>query len=87
MFSDALEASRFMYPTLAVSYLGGGLALFFPRTAPLGLAILGPPAAIILLFHVFLTGQFVWGVSWAAAWLLMVWRYRRGFLPLLSYHD
>ena len=87
VFSDALEASRFMYPTLAVSYLGGGLALLFPRTAPLGLAILGPPVAIILLFHVFLTGQFVWGVGWAAAWLLMVWRYRRGFLPLLSYHD
>ncbi len=86
-FSDALEASGFMHPLLAACYLGGGLALLFHRTAPLGLAILGPPVAIILLFHIVLTGMLVWGASWAAVWLLMAWRYRRAFVPLLSYHD
>ena len=86
-FSDALETSGFMYPTLAACYLGGGLALLFHRTAPLGLAILGPPVAIILLFHVFLTGMFLWGIGWAAVWLLMVWRCRNAFMPLISYHD
>ena len=86
-FSDALDASGFMNPTLAMCYLAGGFALLFQRTAPLGLAILGPPVAIILLFHTFLTGMFAWGAAWAFVWLLMVWRYRKGFIPLWSYHD
>jgi hypothetical protein len=86
-FSDALGASGFMHPTLAVCYLGGGAALLFHRTAPLGLAILGPPVVIILLFHIFLTGMILWGMGWAAAWLLMAWRYRNAFVPLISYHD
>jgi hypothetical protein len=86
-FSDALDASRFMDPTLAVCYLGGGTALLFHRTAPLGLAILGPSVAIILLFHIFLTGMIFWGVGWAAAWLLMTWRYRKAFMSLISYKD
>lgn len=86
-FSDALDASGFMNPTLAMCYLAGGLALLFQRTAPLGLAILGPPVAIILLFHTFLTGMFAWGATWAFVWLLMVGRYRKSFIPLWSYHD
>ena len=86
-FSDALNASRFMNPALVASYLGGGLALLFQRTAPLGLAILGPPVAIILLFHAVLTGMVYWGAGWAGAWLLMVWRYRKGFAPLWNYRD
>jgi hypothetical protein len=65
-FSDALDASRFMDPTLAVCYLGGGTAL---------------------LFHIFLTGMIFWGVGWAAAWLLMAWRYRKAFMSLISYKD
>jgi hypothetical protein len=81
-FSNAPDASGFMNPALVASYLGGGLALIFQRTAPLGLAMLGPPVAIILLFHTVLTGMVVWGTGWAAVWLLMVWRYRKGFVPL-----
>jgi hypothetical protein len=50
-FSNAPDASGFMNPALVASYLGGGLALIFQRTAPLGLAMLGPPVAIILLFQ------------------------------------
>ncbi|MCE7950059.1 MAG: hypothetical protein DYH18_03020 [Xanthomonadales bacterium PRO7] len=84
-FSDALEASGFMYPTLAACYLVGGLALLFQRTAPLGLAILGPSVVIILFFHTFLTGMYAWGAGWALVWLLMFWRYRKSFIPLWSY--
>ncbi len=86
-FSDALNASGFMNPLLMVDYAFGGLALLWRRTAPLGLAILAPPVCVILLFHLQLTGNFVWGGGWALGWILLAWRYRAGFTGLWRFDD
>jgi hypothetical protein len=84
-FMQALADARFIDPLLALSFiLGGGLLLCY-RTAPAGLVMLAPSLAIILFFHLFLTGQYLWGAFVAAWFLLLAWYYRRAFVDLWSY--
>lgn len=81
-FTDALTASRFMDPLIALSYLVGGGALLIRRTAPLGIVILAPPVIAILMFHLVLSGQWIWGPL-NAAWLaVLAWHFRAAYVPL-----
>jgi hypothetical protein len=50
----------------------------------LGLVLLAPSVAVILGFHLFLSGQYLWGPFVAAWFALLAWRYRRRFAPLWS---
>ena len=52
VFLEALTATSFFTPVLAVTFLSVGSALLFQRTAPLGIVLLAPPMVIhILLSH------------------------------------
>jgi hypothetical protein len=84
-FWVAIEATRFMVPLLGGCYFLGGLALWFRRTAPLGLALLSPPMVIIILFDMLL-------VKKAGAWIvialihaILLWVFRSAFTPLWSF--
>jgi hypothetical protein len=84
-FTDALSQSRFLDPLLALSYLVGGGALLFRRTAPLGLAVLAPVVLVIFTFHLVLSGQWMWGTL-NLVWLLaLAWQFRSAFRPLWTY--
>lgn len=75
-FTDALDASRIINPLLALTYITGGVALAFNRTAPLGIVLLAPAIGTIFFFHLVLTGQVVWGSANALCIALLAWRYR-----------
>jgi hypothetical protein len=84
-FQAALTASGFMDPLLALACLLGGAALLVRRTAPLGIAMLAPVVVVIFLFHLMLTGNWMWGtlnLVWFAA---LAWCFRRAFTTLWSF--
>jgi hypothetical protein len=83
----ALTESHFMDPLLALTCLFGGAALIIRRTAPLGIAMLAPVVVVIFLFHLMLSGNWMWGslnVVWFAG---LAWCYRRAFTTLWSYSE
>jgi hypothetical protein len=86
-FNHAIFANPFMDPLLGVSFMVAGLALFFNRTTPLGVAILMPSFVVIFFFHLFLTGQVVWGAGHLLFLLFLCWVYRRAFTPLWNYSN
>ncbi len=84
-FQMALTESRFMDPLLASTCLFGGAALLFRRTSPLGIVVLAPVVVVIFLFHVVLSGNWIWGtlnLIWISG---LAWRSRRAFATLWSY--
>lgn len=84
-FYDALHATGFLYPLMGVTFGMGGLALLLQRTAPLGIVFLAPSVSVIFLFHLMLTGNFVWGSEWALGLLLLAWHYRSAYMGLWNY--
>lgn len=84
-FLEALTATNFYTPLLAVTLLSGGVALLFQRTAPLGIALLAPPMVIIFFFHIFLTGMVLWGTMWAGILAILAWGHRDAFKALVSF--
>ncbi len=84
-FLDALMATSFFTPLLAVTYLAGASALLFQRTAPLGIVLLEPPMVVIFLFHVFLTGMVMWGALWAGPLAALAWSHRDAFKALVTF--
>lgn len=81
-FTGALTRTGFMDPLLGASFLAGGAALMLRRTIPLGLVILAPSVAVILFFHLFLSGQYVWGPFVAVYFLALAWHHRAGLESL-----
>jgi hypothetical protein len=84
-FLEALMATKFFTPLLAVTYLGGASTLLFQRTAPLGIVLLAPPMVIIFFFHIFLTGMVLWGGVWAGALAALAWGHRDAFKALTTF--
>jgi len=84
-FTDALTATGFMDPLVGLSYVAGGGALLAKRTSPLGIVLLGPSIVVILLFHLTLSGQIVWGPFVAAWFAALAWRFREPLLGLVGY--
>lgn len=84
---EALTASGFVQPALVLCYVTAALALLRHRTAPLGLALVGPPVIVIVLFHTLLSGRVLWALPWGLIWLLLMWRYRRAFIALTRFAD
>jgi hypothetical protein len=81
-FMRALGATGFMDPLLGLSFVFGGGALLFHRTAPLGLVVLAPSVTVILLFHLRLSGQIAVGLVVAGLFPALAWRYRRALASL-----
>jgi hypothetical protein len=86
-FQKALTESHFMDPLLAIACLFGGVALLIRRTAPLGIAMLAPVVVVIFLFHLVLTGNWIWGTLNLAWFTALAWGYRRAFAALWTYSE
>ena len=82
---NAMSQSGVVDPLIAGTCLVGGLLLFVKRTAPLGIAILAPLVFGIFIFHVFLTGGWVWGSIHFGLLVLLAWLHRSAYRPLWSF--
>lgn len=84
-FQRALSETGFMDPLLCVACIAGGAALFFRRTAPLGIVVLAPLVIIIFFFHIVITRSWLWGTL-NLVWLVaLAWQFRHGFDSLWNY--
>ena len=83
-FSKALMESHYLYVVGCFQVLGG-LLLLIGRYVPLGLTLLGPVIANILLFHIFLepTGLPM-AIIVSALALFLFWSYRSNFAGLVK---
>ena len=86
-FQKALAESHFMDPLLALTCLFGGAALLIRRTTPLGIAMLAPIVVVIFLFHLLLSGNWMWGTVNMVWFAGLVWCYRRAFTTLWTYSE
>jgi hypothetical protein len=86
-FQKALTESHFMDPLLALTCLFGGAALLIPRTAPLGIALLAPVVVVIFLFHLVLSGNWMWGALNLVWFAGLAWSCRRAFTTLWTYSE
>ncbi len=84
-FWVAIEATKFMVPLIGSCYFLGGVALWFRRTAPLGLALLSPPMLIIILFDIFLAKESGPWIVIALIHAILLWQFRSAFKPLWSF--
>mgnify|MGYP001224217440 CR=1 FL=1 len=83
--TSAFAASGVVDPLIAATCLAGGLLLLVRRTTPLGIAILAPLVTGIFLFHVFLTGGWVWGTIHFVLLAALAWLHRSAFRSLWSF--
>ncbi len=84
-FWDALVATGFMVPMLWMTYILGGIFCLADRTAPLGLAILSAPMAVIVPFDALLARQ---AGPWIAIVLVhvgLLYVYRAAYVPLWTF--
>jgi uncharacterized membrane protein YphA (DoxX/SURF4 family) len=83
-FTKALFVSHYFY-VVAGLQIAGGLLLLVGRFVPLGLTLLGPVVANILLFHIFLAPE---GLPIALVVtvleLFLIVRYRRAFAGIFQ---
>ena len=86
-FQKALADSHFMDPLVAIACLLGGGALFSRRTAPLGIGLLAPVVAVIFLFHLVLSGNWIWGTLNLVWFTALAWRNRKAFTALWAYSE
>ena len=83
-FSKALMQSHYVY-VVGLLQVIGGLLLLIGRYVPLGLTMLGPVIANILLFHIFLDPSGLpTAIVVSALALFLLWRYRANFAGLLK---
>lgn len=83
-FEAALQGSDFFWPFLKTVNLVGGLSLLFNIAPALGLALIAPVMATIVLFHAFLNPQGlpVAGIM-AVLGLMLAFAYRDRYAALL----
>jgi hypothetical protein len=85
-FVRALQASGFFWPFLKGVELIGGVLLLSNRYVPLGLALLLPVIATIVLMHLAINlpggWPYVIGLTLLSGWLL--WAYRGAFRGLFA---
>jgi putative oxidoreductase len=83
IFLGALVASHFVYFVSAAQVIAGAL-LLVNRFVPLALALLAPVLYNILAFHITMQPSgLLPGVICSILWLILVWRLRDYFAPLL----
>lgn len=84
-FMQAMERSSYALPLIYGSELVGGFMLVLGCLAPLGLLLLAPITANIVLYDLFLnrTGLAI-GIVIAALHAFLLWRNRSAYTPLLT---
>ena len=83
-FSKALMQSHYIY-VVGLLQVIGGLLLLIGRYVPLGLTLLGPVIANILLFHIFLDRSGLpLAIIVAVLALFLLWRYWTNFAGLVK---
>lgn len=82
---NALTASGIVDPFIASVCLIGGTLLLVRRTCPLGIAVLAPLVSGIFIFHLFLTGDWIWGGIHFGLLVLLTWSHRSAFRSLVSF--
>ena len=83
-FSKALMQSHYIY-VVGLLQVIGGLLLLIGRFVPLGLTLLGPVIANILLFHIFLDPSGLpLAIIVAILALFLLWRYQTNFAGLVK---
>ncbi|HEY0436386.1 MAG TPA: hypothetical protein VGC92_07095 [Phenylobacterium sp.] len=81
----ALHQSGFMDPLLGASYLVGGAAMAWRRTAPLGIVLLGPAVVVIFFFDTFLARLPIPGVLTLAVWGVLALRFLPAYQGLWTF--
>ncbi len=82
-FLSTLVASHFVYFVAVVQVIAGAL-LLVNRFVPLALALLAPVLYNILVFHITMQPSGLPpGLFASILWLILVWRLRAYFAPLL----
>ncbi|MDP3407974.1 hypothetical protein [Bosea sp. (in: a-proteobacteria)] len=83
-FEQTLQASGFVWPLLKTVNLVGALSLLGNIAPALGLALIAPVMAVIVLFHLVLNPQGLpVAVILVALGSLLVWAYRDRYAALL----
>jgi hypothetical protein len=83
-FSEALKATGYMMPLIALTQTVAGLLLLVNRFVPLALALLAPFWVNSLAFHICLERSgLIPAVVFVALELALAWSYRRSFAPML----
>jgi hypothetical protein len=80
-----MAETGFMFPLLSFTYIASACALFFHRTAPLGLVLLAPVTVIIFFADTLLDAAWLWGTLSAVVLAVLAWHFRFAFRPLFSY--
>lgn len=81
---DVLNDAGYM-PLALLSFITGGLALLFNRTAPLGVILLTPSVLGIFVFHLTQTGNIIWGTGWLIGLAVLAFAYRDRFKGLFTH--
>lgn len=84
-FLEALEATGFVIPLLAFTWVASGLAFMFYRTAPLGVALLAPGIVNIFLADTLLDTLWLWAAAHTIPLIALAWHFRSAFRPLWNY--
>ena len=84
-FQQALVATGFVMPILIGTYIAGGAALFFVRTAPLGLALLAPAVVMITLTDSVLDTAYAVAAVNLVVFLALAWRLRAAYRPMWTF--
>lgn len=84
-FQAALGETGFMFPLLAFTYVASACALFFRRTAPLGVVLLAPVAVVIFFTDALLDTAWFFGTLNALVLAALAWHFRSAYRPLFSY--
>lgn len=81
-FIGAMLQSGYIY-AVALCQIAGGALLLIGRFVPLGLVLLGPVVANIVLYHIFMdfSGMPV-AICVTLFFLFLLWSYRAAFAPL-----
>lgn len=86
-FLQTLRDSGWLFETLCVTHIVCGVLLVFGRYVPLALLLHAPVTLNMVCFHAFLASDLQYVVpayAIGAIHLLLLWRYREAFKPLLK---
>jgi hypothetical protein len=84
-FWDAIAATGFLVPMLWMTYVVGGIFCLTNRTAPLGLAVLSAPMAVIVPFDALLARQAGPWIAVLLVHVVLLWVYRTAYVPLWTF--
>lgn len=83
-FFQAIQETNYLFQFMAVFKISCGILLLIPRTAPLGVIMFFPYTAHMLLWTVFLLGNFPPGLFVFSVNCFLVYSYSSRYKPMLA---